>query len=171
MALVVEDGTGLSNATSYVSLTTARNYATARGVTLSAVDATLEVSVIKSMDYLESYRDRFKGVKTSETQSLQWPRSGVVIDNYGIDSDELPQILKDCLCQLIIENATNSDLSPTVTDTRITTSEKVDVIEVTYSDSRQSGATGQLVMPKVNNLLNPLLRSGSGLGGIRVERA
>ena len=50
MALVIEDGSRVAGANSYVTLAEARAFASARGVTLSAVDATLEPFVIKAFD-------------------------------------------------------------------------------------------------------------------------
>ena len=51
MALVIEDGSEVSTANSYVTVAEIRTYATTRGVTtIPAVDAEVEVLAIKSME-------------------------------------------------------------------------------------------------------------------------
>ena len=157
MALVIEDGTGKSDATSYVTVAEARAYALARGVTLSAVDADVEVLILKTMDYIESYRERFKGWKKTKEQALQWPRYDVYIDGWHQESEDIPQLLKNAVCQAVMEVNNGTDPMPTGTGNAVI-SEKVDVIEVEYAAATSSAPSP--VMRKVNALLNPLLSGG-----------
>ena len=46
MALIIENGTNVAGANSYATLTEILAFAALRGVTLSAVDATLEILAI-----------------------------------------------------------------------------------------------------------------------------
>ena len=88
MSLVIEDGTGISNATSYVTAAEARTYALARGVTLSATDSVVEIQLLKAMDYLQSLTQCYMGCKKwpptmgthEHEQALAWPRENVIID-------------------------------------------------------------------------------------------
>lgn len=159
MALVIEDGTGMSTATSYVTVSEARAYALARGVTLSATDATVEVSLIKAMDYLESKRRRYQGYKSHETQVLQWPRGCVWIDGYSIDSDEIPAILKNAQCQAAMEIADGVDPLPTESGNGIK-SETIGLISTTYATTTVAPTP---TMRKVDALLQPLFNSGGGV--------
>ena len=78
MAIVVENGSVVSGANSYISLADFKLYAAARGITLPA-DATVEAYLVKSTDYLESNRNRFVGTLTDRDQALSWPdRKSVV---------------------------------------------------------------------------------------------
>ena len=76
MTLIVEDGTLVANANSYVDLATARTYSIARNVVPCADDVLLEGNLIRAMDFIESHRDDFKGWLVKETQALQFPRLG-----------------------------------------------------------------------------------------------
>jgi len=54
MALIIEDGTLVANADSYVTLAVARAFAEKRGLVPVATDA-LEADLIKAMDFIESF--------------------------------------------------------------------------------------------------------------------
>ena len=82
MTLIVEDGSIVENANSYVSVDDARTFASLRGVTLPASDAEVEVLLIKATDFIEAQRLRFQGSKVNQDQALQWPRTGVYVDGF-----------------------------------------------------------------------------------------
>ena len=75
--IIVEDGSVVAGANSYVTEAELTTYAADRGITLTAAT---DVLLIKAMDYIESLS--FIGTKFSEGQSLQWPRSNVYIDGF-----------------------------------------------------------------------------------------
>lgn len=164
MALVIEDGTGKNNSTSYITVEEFRAYASARGADLPADDPSCEQLLIQAMDYLEQYTSdtgspgRYKGVKMYTTQALQWPRTGAVIDGVLFPSNQIPNQLKSAQAQLGIE-ATSFELMPSNNGYSVAR-EKVDVLEVEYATGgRLSGSTRDPApsMPKVDALLRPLL--------------
>lgn len=163
MTLIIEDGTKIANANSYATLAEIRAFAALRGVTLSAVDATLEVQAIKAMDYLESLRDSYKGTKKYSDQALQWPRLDVWVDGYQLASTTIPVLLKNAQCQLCIEINNGVDLMPTSTGGSIKR-EKVDVIEIEY----QPSASSIQKMRAFEGFLSPLLQSGFAFRTLRV---
>ncbi len=61
MAIVVEDGTVVAGANSYITRASAIAYAAARGVTLANTTAT-DAQVVKAFDYLESLRSQFETI-------------------------------------------------------------------------------------------------------------
>lgn len=63
--LVIEDGSIVTGANSYISVEEARTYASCRGVSLSEDDSVVEVQLIKANDYLQSLRCSYKGCKTN----------------------------------------------------------------------------------------------------------
>ena len=95
MTLIVEDGTQVANSNTYVSDIEYSAYAAARGKTIGSDSVAREIELIKAMDYIESHRRQFKGNKVAFDQSLQWPRYSVFIDGFSIDSDAIPQELKN----------------------------------------------------------------------------
>ena len=114
MTITVETGSGTNAAAnSYASVATLQAYAEARGYTLPDTDAGCELLLIKAMDYIESRRSRFQGIKTSSAQPLQWPREWVIIDGYAINNDAIPTELIKAQCELAVA-AYTIDLQPTL---------------------------------------------------------
>jgi hypothetical protein len=77
--IVVEDGSIVASANSYVSAADLSTYATDRGITINGTAAVL---LIQAMDYLE--QQDFQGYKYTDDQALQWPRGDVYIDGYYV---------------------------------------------------------------------------------------
>ena len=123
--MVVEDGTGLSNADSFVSVAYADTYFSTRGVTEWASLTNKEALLIKATDYIEAvYSESWKGVTLNDTQSLSFPR---IID----DATVYPDRLKKAVCELALK-ANSGDLLVDVEQRTI--EEKVDVITVKYAE-------------------------------------
>lgn len=96
MALIVEDGTGLSNADSYQSLTAADSYAANFGLTawssLAAspgIDDTQKEVALRNATLNIDISRIYIGVKLNDDQSLEFPRSPE--DEIG-----MPQRVRDC---------------------------------------------------------------------------
>ena len=148
--IVIEDGTGKTNSNSYISAVDFETYASDRGITLSGDS---DVLLIQAMDYIE--QQPFKGYKGNEDQALQWPRDAVVIDGYSVDSDSIPQLLKDALCEQAI--GIDGGNNPLAVEERSTKKEKVGDIEVEYMD----GARNKPYLAAAENKLTKLLNAGS----------
>lgn len=129
--IVVETGTGSTLSNSYVSEADLSTYASDRGITLSG-DA--KVLIIQAMDYLES--KSFIGTKADIDQALQWPRYGAEIDNYYVDSDVIPKLLKEAEMEICI--AIDGGVNPLANLGRETLKEKVDSLEVEYKASSRA---------------------------------
>src|SRR5574340_177867 len=168
MALVIETGSGISGANSYVTLIEARTYHQDRGTVLFADDIVLSGLLVRATDYIESLRDRFKGTKVFPDPSyLQWPRYSVYIDDNEDPLSELivPILIKNAQCQLAFELQTVDPLR-TSDQAYPVKREKVDVIETEYAVVNNSGPALPSI-PKVDALLAPLLR-WSGLTSVRI---
>ena len=161
MAIIVEDGSIVAGANSYVSIADTRTYALARGVTLSAVDAEVEQLIIQSMDYVEGLA--FIGLKSTEDQPLQWPRSNVVIDGYFVDTDEIPTELIKGQNETIL--SINNGEDPLADIARAQESVKVGSLSVKYT----SGSSTTLVR-KTTNAFRKLLANGGGGSSFTVKR-
>lgn len=160
MTIIVEDGSNIPNANSYVTVAELDAFAALRGYTLPTTEADKEVLLVKGTDYTESFRARFQGTKTFSDQSLQFPRTGVYIDGYPLNSQTIPQDLKNAQMQAAIETSlSGGDIQPN-TGKNIKR-EKVDVIEVEYQDN--NGALYAPTFPKVDTYIDPLLKAGGGL--------
>lgn len=170
MALVIENGSGVTGANSYVTTTAARAYATARAITLPAAGSgtdPLEALLTKALDFIEGLRAEFQGVKVDADQALQWPRYGVVVDGYALDSDVIPTVLKSAQCQLACD-AYSTTLMP-VGGGREVIKERVEgAVEVNYSPG--SGSNPQPQFTAAMALLAPLLTTGLSGGQLTTVR-
>lgn len=174
MALTIEDGTGKAGANSYVSVADARAYAALRGLSLPAAgapgDAAIEVLLIKACDFIEALRGEFQGAKTSKANPLQWPRTGVTVDGFELEDDEIPDILPQAQAQLACDCYARSDatLMPTG-DGREVVREKVEgAVEVQYAPLGETNP--QPIFTAARALLAPLLLSAISGGGLRTVR-
>ena len=159
MTLIIEDGSLVSGANSYVSDAEYVAYAAARGKSIGLDATAREIELIKAMDYIEGHRAKFKGDKFTEEQALQWPRAFVQIDGFYIDTDEIPVDLKNA--QLAAASILNTeDLLLTGSNQNIQR-EKLDKLEVAYF----SGGSYETVRTEtVDVYLNSLLKAAGGAG-------
>lgn len=167
MALVIEDGTGVAGANSYVTVEEIQRYCNQRGLSLPEETAGVETLAVTAFDYVEMFEPQFKGHKTTPNQRTAFPRSGVVIGKYTLPSDEIPWQLKDAQCQATAE-ALDSDLLPNPSAS--VKKEKVDVIEVEYQDAAPVVALTVGAFPKVDLRLRDLIQQDSSFPRVRVVR-
>lgn len=143
MALVVEDGTGLANSESYISVADADTYHSDFGHTVwTGEDTVKEAALRNATQYLDSkYVRRWKGLSVLSTQALDWPRTGVTLtDGWLVVSTVIPLDLQHACAELALY-ALTEDLVPTISDPGVVTftSIKVGPIEdkVAYSGRSQ----------------------------------
>jgi hypothetical protein len=148
MAIIVEDGTGKTDSNSYVSEADFSTYAADRGITVTGTSAQL---LIRAMDYIE--QRRFRGVKNTKDQALQWPRYSVWIDTYSIDSDEIPLLLVEAQIEAAL--AVDAGNNPGSTIDRATKREKLDGLEVEYMDNAEAAAVNRTLNNKLRKLTLP----------------
>ena len=161
--LIVEDGSNVSGANTYITVAELDTYAADRGVTITAADeAAKGLLIIEAMDYIESLD--YIGFKNQEDQSLQWARANVVIDSFLIPVNSIPKLLKDAEAEVAL--AIDQGESPLEQIERVTQREKVGSLEVEYSNNGQSTT----LIRKIHAKLNKLLKSGSGGISFKVSR-
>lgn len=167
MTIIVEDGSIVAGANSYVSLADARALLVQYGLNLNADDSIAETQLLQGAKYVDSFRDCFQGTKVEATQPMQWPRVGVYIDGFLFPSDAIPQEVINAQC--FAANAVEQGIDLwQISDGRITTLERVEgAVTVEYSDS--SAANGFQSIGRVDDELAPLC-GGSGFGTMRTKR-
>lgn len=146
MALVVEDGTGLTNSESYIDVDFADAYFLKRGITEWATLTNREQLIIRAMDYIEN-NYTYQGAKLVLTQSLQFPR---LINGETV----YPIALKNAVCELALKSNEEDLLSDT---DKTTIREKVGALEVEYDPNQDNIKSYNYV----NKLLAPYLVSTS----------
>lgn len=158
MSLVIEDGSNVTGANSYITEAEYQAWADARfgsgRSTAPANDAAAEVLILRAMDYFEGLN--FIGIKANKSQPLQWPRYDVVIDGYDIDSDEIPSLVKSALYEITYaEESSNSELQ---TIERTTRREKIGDIEVEYKNNSASRTISPAITHALKKLVYPASR-------------
>jgi hypothetical protein len=167
MAFVVEDGTGLANATSYVSVEDASIYHADRGNTEWDNVADQQIALIRATQAVDAKgRLRFVGDKGTSTQALAWPRTDAVdTDGFEIASDELPVALINAVCEAaLIEGGVQGTLQPALDRGGAVVEERVEgAVTVKYADGAPTGT----VYTAYLDALQPILRGG-GMMVVRV---
>jgi hypothetical protein len=149
MTIIVEDGSIVANADSYVSVANYMTWADARSIEYDS--SLLESQILRAMDYIETLR--FIGQKSTKGQPLQFPRVGVVVDGYELDYDEIPDQLKKAVYESIkAESDGNSQLANVE---RTTLREKVGEIEVQYAPNSSSSVSVVAINKALYKLLAP----------------
>lgn len=166
MALIIEDGTQVTGSNTYVSDIEYVAYAAARGKTIAATAPLREIELIKAMDYIESHRRQFKGLKVAFDQSLQWPRFSVFIDGFDIGSDVIPDELQNAQMETAI--AYNSFEVLSTKANQNVASEKLDTLEVSYFNG---GSWQDVQLETVDVYLDILLNTSSIGTSALVSRA
>ena len=121
--LIVETGSCLPDAESYVSVTDADAYHAARGnVVWAGDDTTKEAMLRKAASYMDGfYRTRYIGRKRSPDQALCWPRINAVdVDGWLYPLDVVPRAISQACCEAALR-ALTGDLQPDVVNSGIIT--------------------------------------------------
>ncbi len=155
MAIVVEDGTIVSGANSYVTAAELTTYATDRGFVLTGTE---EEPLLKAMTYIEPLP--FQGLKRTKDQPLQWPRDYVVIDSWEVLNTEIPEELKTLQYEVAL--SIDGGVDPLSTVDRATKQEQLGSLSVTYADKAAPFQYNR----KITALERKLIGS-QGAGGLR----
>lgn len=160
MALVVEDGTGLTTAEAYVSVADADAYHTAMGNTgWTGTDAAKEIALRRAAQYIDT-RYTYRGTRVNLNQALEWPRSSYETDGRA-ESWPVPNLKAAC-CEAALRALSDTLTADVSTDQVI--EETVGPITVRYA-----AKSGQTRYPVVDDLLRKYVLAGAGM--LRLERA
>ena len=164
MALVVEDGSIVTGADSYIAAAEYSAWADKRFTSARATapddEAATDALIYRATDYFES--QNFKGSQVYDDQPMQWPRSGVYIDGKSIASDEIPKEVKLSIYELTYAQETGNGALNAVGRAEKRT--KVDVIEVEYMDN----AASSTLTPSTSLAMKKLV-AGGGFGSAFLE--
>jgi len=168
MTLIVEDGTGRTDAESLISVAEADAYHAKRGNTSWANLSTPEKErhLRRADDYLkQAYGLRWKGYKVALEQACDWPRIGVEVTNSYeyVHFETVPTPVKNAAAELAyrsVSGALNPDQSQRVVR------ERVGPMEVEYDPYSPS----KVALSAVDQYLLPYLREGASRVGARLVR-
>jgi len=164
MALIVEDGSVVTGAESYVSVDDADTYHYVRLNTSWTALSTVqkEAHLRNATDYMTGqYESKWSGERVSNSQELDWPRALVYTRDAYIESTIVPKEIKNA-CALLALKSSEAELLPD--ETQVVIKEKVDVIETTFSEF----STQTKQYKEIDSMLSRYLsRTGGNLQMIR----
>lgn len=128
-------------------------FALARGVTVTTPNASIYLT--KAFDFMDA--QCWKGQKTDYLQANDWPRNGVYVDGFLLDSATVPVgIVK---AQHVVALSIANGFDPLATVERAVKREKVDVLEVEY----QPNASNAPIARSINAALSDYLASDTAV--------
>ena len=167
MPLIVEDGTGVAGANTYINAADAVARAAVLGFNFPN-ESDAETPLIRAAIYLEGKRLEYQGTKYISGQPLQWPRDPVYIDNELQQPSVIPQLLIDA--QVYIASVDYSGGNLFATSSGSATTKSVGDVSVTKTNAGELDNTA--VMGFANDMLKPLMKSANyGLLEFAVCRA
>lgn len=102
MTLIVEDGSIVPNANSYITVVEYSSWANSRygsaRNTLPADELSYESIILRATDYFEA--QPLIGSKETYAQNMQFPRTGVTVDGFSIPSNVIPREVKLAIFEL-----------------------------------------------------------------------
>lgn len=163
---VVEDGTGLANANSFVSVAASTQYNedhTASATWAALVQADKEKHLRLATQFIVANWDgSWRGTKANSTQALSWPRYGAHVEGYCLASNVVPTQIIHATCEAALRSMAGDTLMPdyeagasgTIVGDRV----KIGPLEfeTDFGSSSSPGKTYNII----NNILNPLLIDG-----------
>lgn len=165
MALIVEDGSCVTDADAFVSRVEFVQWELEHFPTVDTSDpVAVDGAIVRATAWLSSHF-KWKGTPTcGRSQSLAWPRQGAVdCDGNLVPSNEVPEEVKQaCFYAADAELANSGALSPIVTPSQVAKREKVDVIEVEYGVTAPGADASRAVPTAALDYIRCLTIGGSG---------
>lgn len=109
MPLIIEDGSIIASANSYVTREDYIAFAADRGV---AVDDNEQADhdLIQVAQFIDSHGSRLKGVPVSRLQPMAYPREDLILEGFEWGDDEIPRQVRLCQMTLALELRDGTDL-------------------------------------------------------------
>lgn len=158
--IVVEDGTGLDDANSYVSLAEADAYLLdtplAQANQWNELGDDVKSSLLIYSTRVLDQRVRWTGAKSVAGSALRWPRSGVLdADNVPVAQDEVPKAVKQAVMELALWFSIPGQNPMVTAENQGIQSLGVDVINIQYMADHD--ATAVAAFPRgLNQILTNL---------------
>lgn len=167
MALTVEDGTGLSTADAYASLTFVNTWHTAQGnTTWTGTDAAKEAAIRRATVVLSGIA--WPGIPVrGRDQALAWPRGWVADrDGFAVSATSVPIEVQQANAALALQELVDpGSLSPVVIAAEAVKRAKAGPVEVEFSGSATGASASRPLLTQVADLLARLI-GGGGLSAI-----
>lgn len=166
MAIIVENGTIVTGANSFVTRAEYITYAASVGITIAS-DTAADIELIKSGEFINAQEGGLIGYKVDRNQAMAYPRNDLILEGFSWAENEIPRQVILCQMALALDIHAGIDpYNPPANPERATRRERVEgAIEVEYFGT--DGATKMSRSSTSTALLKSLLKN-SGLMLVRV---
>lgn len=173
---VVEDGSGLSNSNALISVSEAdqitENYGNDSDWS-GATNDDKEDAIRQATRYM-NYHYKWNGYKSVDTQACQWPRIYIYDeDDYAIDSDVIPDRVKEACAYLALKVVKGDTLLPDFDDESKVKREKKVIGPLTTEKEYVLGESPDKSYTVADRLVAPFVVAGSTDGeyaAIEIDR-
>jgi hypothetical protein len=168
MALIVEDGSGKSDADSYLSVADADTYHTNHSGSTDwsgAATAVKEKSLRLATQYLNiRFNGLWKGYKATDLQALAWPRvladKEDVYDAAYYDSESLPIVLENATAELALRVVQGDTLYADISKPGTIKRKRVKTGPIETETEYAGGYNQVKKYPLIEGLIKPLISIG-----------
>lgn len=156
--MIVEDGTGLADADSYVSVTFADNYFSARGVSAwEGLDsAKKEQALVRATDFIDNMFQWY-GKKLTVSQGLRFPRVKL-FDYEGQEIAGIPVVLKQAVCDAAVIASGGTELFQAASENGDVVSENITQLSFTYKKKEKVSVPSGTLYDSINTKLRGLFK-------------
>lgn len=159
MSLIIEDGSQVVNANSFVTDAEYVAYAELKDLAIGVNEKKREVELFLAIDYLQALENSLQGYRSSSTQELIYPRQGVTLYGYVLASDKIPKELKDAQCEAAIY-AKTGDLLINSEESNVSSFSVDGAISESYF---KGGSSTRVRLDRVKAKITPLLNDSTRL--------
>ncbi|MGL5736970.1 MAG: DnaT-like ssDNA-binding protein [Beijerinckiaceae bacterium] len=153
--LIVEDGSIVAGADSYVSLSDARTLAAKYGWELPADDTEAEQALRNGAGYVGLQESAMCGSRVSPLQELAYPRKNVTLYGFDVAQDSIPSQVIRAQVAAAVEYGAGTDVRA-ASDGRAVSMERVEgAVTVEYFNNGNNGSS--VVITSAMDALAPLL--------------
>lgn len=157
--LIIEDGSQVVNANSFVTDAEYKAYTDLRGLSVAATQPEREADLIAAVDYMHALEGSMQGTRASSTQALMYPRYNVSLYGYLLASDKIPTELKQAQMEAAVYSTSNS-LQINSEESNLASFS----VDGAYSESyHEGGSRTKIRLDSVNGKLTPLLNDTNRL--------
>jgi len=165
MPLIVEDGSIVAGADSFVTVAAFVTYAENRSIVVED-DETTEARLRMAADYVGTQEGCFQGSRVSASQSLSWPRKGAYLYGYEVAPNTIPETVKRAQMEYALAAVQGVNLFPNDTSAFIRR-ERVGPLETEYWGNADS-SNSRVSVPAADALIDVLCGNGGMLTLTRV---
>lgn len=171
-AIILEDGSGVPNANSYVDAAAITEFLTLMGIPIG--DNTPEQLAVVSAMYIGVSVNCWPGCRTTTVQGMDWPRKGAYISSCSdapFPSDKIPEQLKRAQLFAALASAQGINLFPTYDPTANGIKrEELGPMKTEYFGGNSDTYGMMPTLPAVSRLLDELTGDACGGGRFKVVR-